>query len=81
MSHITEISGYRKLSNGQFCIDVTCCGVHQHPHTVLADAVDTPEKRDASIEYARNDAAKKHEAAIQAEKNLLGEVGKTVEHE
>ena len=80
MSHTTEVIGYRKISNGQFAIDITCCGVHKHTHTVIAEAVSTPDKRDSSIEFARNLAAQNHEQAQQAEKHLLEAVGSTKEH-
>jgi glycyl-tRNA synthetase beta subunit len=80
MKHTTEISGYRKLSNGQFVIDITCCGTHHHPHTVAASAVDTPEKRDASIAAACELAKQNHESEIKAEQHLIDAVGSTTEH-
>jgi hypothetical protein len=80
MAHKTEFTGMKKLSSGQWEIQITCCGEHVHPHTVGAEAVSTPEKKRETLDWAHKEAAKHHEAAQQLESGLLEAAGETKEH-
>jgi hypothetical protein len=80
MSHKTEFKGYRKISNGQFAIDIVCCGEHEHPHTVGSIVMSDPDLLNKSISEAHRIASLDHEAARKLENHLNGLVGKTVEH-
>ena len=76
MAHTTEVIHFQKLSNGQFLAMVRCCGnpSTDWPHVMAAEVLADDEKKKASIQYAREQCAKLHDAAQQAELQLINEV-------
>ena len=82
MSHVTEIVGYQKLSNGQFKVCIRCCGLPDTDHWhVMAFASDDPAKRASNLEEVRQVVADQHAAAQAAEMELLAKMGDTKEHQ
>lgn len=80
MPHTTELIGSRKISNGQFAIDILCCGEHAHPHTIGSEVMNNPAKLAQSIQYAHTQAAADHAAANALESDLEALKGQKVEH-
>lgn len=80
MPHTTELIDSRKISNGQFAIDILCCGTHAHPHTVGSEVMNDPTKLAASIQGAHALAAADHAAANALESDLAKLKGQKVEH-
>jgi len=81
--HTTEVIHFSKLSNGQFCAVIRCCGnaSTDWSHTMAAEVVADDIKRGSSIGIARQQCADLHEAAIKAESALINEVSAPpVEH-
>lgn len=83
MAHATEVVGFERPADLQFTIVISCCGEHEHRHTVGPEVLlSLPGYTSLadSLKWAHQEAAKNHQAALDSVKTLEALKGQTVEH-
>lgn len=81
MTHLTEIVGYKKLSDEQFSVLIRCCGNastdHWHTMTFVADQ----SQREINLNLERDKVAARHQAAVEGEGVAIALMGHTQDHD
>jgi hypothetical protein len=77
MPHDTKIVEYKKLSDGQFAVSVSCCDEPAQISWLTVDAsiVIDPVKFQAALDGHIERVVLAHEGALQADTTLAGLVG------